>query len=47
MDFIVDGRWADGMAAEIHNCERPHSSLGDRTPEKFRKALSCGDMESQ
>ena len=30
-----------------YNCERPHSSLGYRTPEEFRRATGYANVESQ
>jgi putative transposase len=30
-----------------YNCERPHSSLGYRTPQEFRKGLGYADVESK
>jgi putative transposase len=30
-----------------YNCERPHSSLGYKTPEEFRLAMGYGDVESK
>ena len=30
-----------------YNCERPHSSLGYKTPEEFRATMGYGDVESK
>jgi putative transposase len=43
---LHDARSTPAAWRQEYNCERPHSSLGYRTPEEFRAALGDGDVES-